>query len=176
MKRSIVLFMILASVVFTGCTSKNDDNIANEKNNEVTNEQSNSISEVEKNEDIDSQEESKKQEYLDKYLALETELKTSLEGKYAGTTLDMREAAITECKAWDDLLNEVYGIIQQQLSNEDMDLLRAEEIQWLDLRDSKAEESAKEFEGGTMEPLAYEMSIVTSTKERCYELINNYIK
>lgn len=47
---------------------------------------------------------------------------------------------------------------------------------WISNRDTIAEESGKEFEGGTMQPLAYTSSLDKSIKERCYELVNKYVK
>ena len=195
MRKLFIFIMILSITLFISCGNKtNDMATENNKGNEAVNPKENesSIGEnnnvqesadlekkddvEESNEPIEEESESKVQYYLDKYAKLEKELKDSLEEKYNGTTLDMREAASIEYTSWDDLLNEVYGVLQEQLSKEEMDKLREEQIEWLTIRDSKAEESAKEFEGGTMEPLAYTTSLAQSTKERCYELISNYIK
>ena len=195
MRKLFVFIMILSTTLFISCGNKTNDG-AKEKNkgNEVVNSEqdegnsgeNNNVQDntnLEKKDDVDKsnesveeESESKVQYYLDKYAKLEKELKDSLAEKYNGTTLDMREAAGIEYTSWDDLLNEVYGVLQEQLSKDEMDKLRAEQIEWLTIRDSKAEESAKEFEGGTMEPLAHTTSLGESTKERCYELISNYMK
>lgn len=195
MRKLFVFIMILSTTLFISCGNKtNDGATENNKGNEaVSSEQDESNigennnvednTDLEKKDDVDKsnesveeESESKVQYYLDKYAKLEKELKDSLAEKYNGTTLDMREAAGIEYTSWDDLLNEVYGVLQEQLSKEEMDKLRAEQIEWLTIRDSKAEESAKEFEGGTMEPLAHTTSLGESTKARCYELISNYMK
>lgn len=195
MRKLFVFIMILSTTLFISCGNKTNDG-AKEKNkgNEVVNSEqdegnsgeNNNVQDntnLEKKDDVDKsnesveeESESKVQYYLDKYAKLEKELKDSLAEKYNGTTLDMREAAGIEYTSWDDLLNEVYGVLQEQLSKDEMDKLRAEQIEWLTIRDSKAEESAKEFEGGTMEPLAHTTTLGESTKERCYELISNYMK
>ncbi len=195
MRKLFVFIMILSTTLFISCGNKTNDGAKeNNKGNEVVNSEqddsnigeNNNVednTDLEKKDDVDKsnesveeENESKVQYYLDKYAKLEKELKDSLAEKYNGTTLDMREAAGIEYTSWDDLLNEVYGVLQEQLSKEEMDKLRAEQIEWLTIRDSKAEESAKEFEGGTMEPLAHTTSLGESTKERCYELISNYMK
>ena len=51
-----------------------------------------------------------------------------------------------------------------------------EEKAWIEIRDLNVDEAASEVVGGTMEPLAYESSLVESTKERCYQLIEKYMK
>lgn len=193
MKKITILMLLIVTTAFVGCSNKSTDKSIEEKNNEVgrnvldegekpDDAEENKATEDEGTEESESdnkdtnEAQSKKQSYLDKYSEIESELKTSLEAKYSGTTFDMREAADIEYKSWDDLLNEIYGVLQEQLSKEEMDSVREEQIKWLEIRDSKAEESSEEFEGGTMEPLTYEMSIATSTKERCYELINSYME
>ena len=175
-----------------GCSSEVNNKSREEKNNEVINVNSseenksdkaenkvtNSETTVmkEENDKVIKDDNSKKQDYIDNYFKIEKDLKESLQEKYSGTTVEMREAASTEYETWDSLLNEVYGILQEQLSEEDMAAVRKEQIQWLEIRDSKAEQNSKEYEGGTIEPLVYVSSLAESTKERCYELINNYMR
>lgn len=189
MRKLFVFIMILSIALFISCGNKtNDETTKNNKVNEAVNPTEEENNNAQDNTDLDAKDnveesndsvkdesEDKVHYYLDKYTKLEKELKDSLEEKYNGTTVDMREAASIEYTSWDDLLNEIYGVLEEQLSEEKMDKLRAEQIEWLTIRDSKAEESAKEFEGGTMEPLAYTTSLGASTKERCYELISNYV-
>lgn len=119
---------------------------------------------------------STKQMYLEKLNKLEDELKISLEEKYAGTTIQMIEAGSEEYKEWDNILNEIYSELKQQLTKEDMDKLTEEELNWIKNRDEKSEAAANEVKGGTMEPLNKVVSLATSTKERCYELVNQYMK
>lgn len=119
---------------------------------------------------------STKQMYIEKLNELETELKISLEEKYNGTTQEMIEAGYEEYEKWDNMLNEVYSKLKQQLTEKEMDELTEEELNWIKKRDEKSEAAANEFKGGTMEPLNRVMSLVTSTKERCYELVNQYMK
>lgn len=190
MRKLLVFIMILSITLLISCRNKtNDEATKNNKGNETVNsneDENNNVQDntsldkkddvEESNEPVEEESESKVKDYLDRYTKLEQELKESLEEKYNGTTLDMREASSIEYTSWDGLLNEVYGVLEKQLYKEEMDKLRVEQIEWLTIRDSKAEESAKEFEGGTMEPLAYTSSLAESTKERCYELISNYMK
>ena len=165
MKKTIIFIMLVAMNFFISCGNSTNSEITTQKENEI-------VSNNEEDEVVIS----KSQAYLDRYFQLEKELEDSLAGKYSGTTIDMKEAVSIEYDSWDELLNEIYGVLQEQLSEEEMKAVREEQIQWLTIRDSKAGESANEVEGGTMEPLVYESSLAQSTKERCYELINNYMK
>ena len=119
---------------------------------------------------------SSKQIYLEKLNELEANLDISLKEKYSGTTLEMVEAGSEEYEQWDNILNEIYSELKQQLSEEDMKKLTEEELTWIKSRDEKGEAAANEFKGGTMENLNRLMSLMTSTKERCYELVNKYMK
>lgn len=184
--KEIVICLLFFSMLLTACSVKDSEGVNTIEDNKpitaVTEENENITTDDEENNEAENSDEleeevqSKRQAYLDKYSEIETELKVSLEEKYNGTTVDMREAAATELESWDDFLNEVYGVLQLQLPEDEMNVVREEQIQWLTIRDSKAEESAKEVEGGTMEPLVYEISLGQSTKERSYELIVNYMK
>lgn len=118
-----------------------------------------------------------KQIYLEKLSKLEANLETSLKEKYASpVTQDMIDAANEEFKQWDYMLNEAYAELEKQLSKEEMDKLTDEELNWIKSRDEKSEAAANEFKGGTMEPLNRVMSLAASTKERCFELVNKYMK
>jgi uncharacterized protein YecT (DUF1311 family) len=50
---------------------------------------------------------------------------------YAGNTIEMKSAASQEYERWDKALNEIYGVLKQQLSVDDMSKLKAEEINWI---------------------------------------------
>ncbi|MBK5242180.1 lysozyme inhibitor LprI family protein [Clostridium sp.] len=120
-------------------------------------------------------EESNKQEYKTKLDNIEIALE-SLKEKDAGTTLDMKEAASERLKQWDAALNEIYNVLKGQLSSSDMKKLQSEEIQWISDRDAKAKKESLEVKGGTMEPLIYTNSLQDTTKKRCYELVEKYMK
>lgn len=91
-------------------------------------------------------------------------------------TNDMFQEVCKEHKEWDDELNNIYGILKVQLSPSDMKKLQNEEIQWIKDRDAKAKKDAAEMAGGSMEKVLYEGSLAKSTRERCYELIDKYMK
>jgi uncharacterized protein YecT (DUF1311 family) len=94
----------------------------------------------------------------------------------AAPTNDMFQEVCKEHKEWDDELNNIYGILKVQLSPSDMKKLQNEEIQWLKDRDAKAKKDSAEMAGGSMEKVLYEGSLAKSTRERCYELVDKYMK
>ena len=77
---------------------------------------------------------------------------------------------------WDKLLNEIYGVLEEQLSQEEMDQLRAEQRNWLKYRDDSALEASQKYKGGTQEQLEYVAVLANLTEQRCYELVENYMK
>lgn len=76
----------------------------------------------------------------------------------------------------DKLLNDIYGTLKQQLPDNKMEQLRKEQREWITLRENKAEEASRKYKGGTEELLEYVTVKNNLTEERCFELVNNYIK
>ena len=84
---------------------------------------------------------SKKQIYLEKLNELETNLNESLKERYdSGITQQMLEAGSEEFEKWDNMLNEIYSILKEQLTTEEMDKLTAEELNWINGRDEKVKQ------------------------------------
>lgn len=189
--RKILCVVGMSVFLLVGCSNVNTDKevqgnkdkeIATEKGNETINEDNISkenettIKDETKEKDEDKTITLNKQEYLDKMNTLDEKLKVKLKDKLAGSTIEMREAESEIYIAWDEMLNEVYSEIISTLSEEEKDKLILEEKNWIEERDKKADDAAKEVEGGTMEPLVRTSSLEVSTKERCYELVNNYME
>ena len=92
-----------------------------------------------------------------------------------GSMMELR-SVVGECFVkWDDLLNEIYGVLKAQLSESEMRDLKNKQRDWIKYRDSQADEAAAEYEGGTMAPLEYNSVRVELTRKRCYELVNQYM-
>lgn len=201
MKKGIILVLISLSIFMVGCT-KNSEEKNNETvdtktvvNNETSTEKvdtktvtSNEISTeavdtktAANNETLsetsnkeNEEKKSYKEEYLKKLDSLDEYLKTSVnEGV---TTIEMKEAENTRYKSWDDMLNEIYNLLKTQLTEDEMKKLQEEEIEWIKYRDETAEIESKEVEGGSMYPMVYTFSLTKTTKNRCYELVNNYMR
>lgn len=94
----------------------------------------------------------------------------------SGTTIELLEAESEAHQRWDAALNEIYGVLKKQLPEKDMDKLRDDQRQWIEFRNKKAKEDAAEFEGGSFASVQYASTLQQLTKERCYELVNDYMK
>lgn len=92
------------------------------------------------------------------------------------TTLEMNDYASAAYEQWDAMLNEIYGVIKEQMSDTDFEKLKEEERQWIVDRDATAKQNALKYEGGTMANLEYISSLENITKDRCYELVEGYMK
>ena len=114
-----------------------------------------------------------KEEYIQKLESIQDEVSNI---SYDGNTIEMKYASSEVLKKWDDTLNEIYGVLKTQLSSSEMELLKAEQREWIKIRDARAEKEASEFEGGTMYGLVYTEELGRLTKERCYELVQVYMK
>lgn len=88
----------------------------------------------------------------------------------------MRKAAGETYKQWDQALNEIYSVLKTELSQSEMKALQDEEIKWISYRDKKAEEDSARVKGGTLEPVEHTYSLANTTKSRCYELVEKYMK
>ncbi|NFG27965.1 DUF1311 domain-containing protein [Clostridium botulinum] len=147
-------------------SSQDDSNKVNTKKVDSSTKENNSISKTQ---------ESTKQIYKNKLDAIELGMK-DLDDLKGGSTLEMKSAAKEEYERWDRALNEIYGVLQKQLSSDDMNKLKDEEIKWIAARDEQAKKDSLQYKGGTAETLIYGMSLGQSTKERCYELVEKYMK
>lgn len=117
--------------------------------------------------------EGQKAEYLKKLNGMEESDRNS----DAGTTMvEMQEQEEARYKKWDAELNTIYGILEEQLDPDEMEQLRTEQREWITHRDKSAEEASQKYEGGTMAPLEYVATQAELTKERCYELVAEYME
>ncbi|PGT81203.1 lysozyme inhibitor LprI family protein [Bacillus sp. AFS040349] len=164
-------------------SEKQDNDITEENNTEETDttidKDSQQAAEDETEDENISEEsvvsEGNKQKYLDKLTSIE-KAATEIRNNNDGTTFGMRKSQEEILEKWDQALNEIYQVLEKQLPADEMEKLRQEQRKWITLRDETAKEDASQFEGGTMEPLEYTASLANTTKERCYELVENYMK
>lgn len=152
-----------------------------EKNQQVnnTNEATSKKDNVQENTTVNKTQKIKgrKQEFLNKLDSIQKELDNSPEKKEAdtGVTLAMRSYAQKEYDMYDKELNDIYGLLKKELSPEVMKSLQAEEVEWIEQKEAKAKKEASQYEGGTLAPVVYISSLYESTKQRCYDLVNNYM-
>ncbi|REB08546.1 DUF1311 domain-containing protein [Sporosarcina sp. BI001-red] len=114
--------------------------------------------------------------YLQKLYAIKDGL-SDLDYLYKnGVTSEMMEATDETYTRWDNALNEIYSVLKKQLSDSEMESLRVKQRSWMKERDQEAEEAAAEFGEGTAGPLTYMSVMAQKTEERCYELVEQYMK
>ena len=126
--------------------------------------------------DVETVKHSYKNEYINKLNSTEEGM-SDLDYLYQkGTTGDMGLAEATKLKRWDNMLNEIYSLLKTQLTESEMDELKNKQLSWIEYRDKTAENEASENIGGTLYSVVYNGSLAKLTKERCYELVNTYMK
>ncbi|MEC1895142.1 lysozyme inhibitor LprI family protein [Cytobacillus firmus] len=140
---------------------------SHDKDNSV--EASNDVDAIDKNESH----ESSKDEYLKKLNKME-EADRNSEAKT--TTAEMVEQEEERYRTWDDELNKINGVLEEQLKNDQMDQLREEQRKWIQQRDETAKNSSLKYKGGSMEQLEYVAALASLTRERCYSLVAKYMK
>ncbi|WP_342437947.1 lysozyme inhibitor LprI family protein [Paenibacillus sp. FSL L8-0436] len=194
MRKTMILTLLTCSLVFAGC-SNNADSKVNSAEPDQTAQQTATVPEPvttpevtpvttpeatpEETSPAIGQEPaagSMKQDYLKKLDKIEEGLTDLQALSDEGTTASMIEAADKEYGRWDAALNEIYQVLKQQLPKDEMAKLKEKQLKWITERDETAAKAAAEFEGGTMEPLEYAATQSGVTKERCYELVELYMK
>jgi len=87
------------------------------------------------------------------------------------TQADMNELSYEIYTVWDDVLNDVWGILKDTLDEEAMNDLLEEQREWIADKEAKAQEAGAEFAGGSMEAMVVNMKASELTKERVYDLV-----
>lgn len=194
MKKIMILTILSLSIVMVGCKN-NTTNTTQEptKNNSTQESTKTNAENTEKTTSTESKVEtanvtqetkkevevqSRKQEFKVKLDKIQKDLEASEERKKSdeGTTLAMRVYANKQYTEWDKALNEIYGVLKQQLPPDDMKKLENEEIKWIKEKEARVERAGNEFKGGTLEPISRATAAAEATKERCYELVDKYMK
>ena len=73
---------------------------------------------------------------------------------------------------WDVLLNDVYKYLKTIKSPSEFEAIKNDEIEWIKQKEAAIERSRNEFSGGSMAPLAANMTAIEYTKQRCGYLIS----
>lgn len=136
-----------------------------------------SIDEPEKEDDFPTiNTTSMKEAYLKKLKDAKYEMDEIRNNPSIDRTITMKNAEGEIFDILDGLLNEIYGVLKEQLPTEEMDQLRIEQRKWITYRDQTAKEASQKYKGGTMEHLEYTIVFNNLTEERCLELVEEYMK
>ena len=90
--------------------------------------------------------------------------------KAADTQMDMNITAAEMYQMWDDTLNIVWGLLEANLNEVDMEVLRKEEKEWIAFKDAEVQAAGQECEGGSIQPSVEASRAADLTKARVYEL------
>lgn len=100
----------------------------------------------------------------------------SIDGTTQGSEDKMINAENARYAQWDALLNDIYGTLKTNLSASDFNSLRNYQRQWISDRDATADQASIDAESmdSYTPKVSHAMALAESTKERCYELLNDY--
>ncbi|WP_163971691.1 lysozyme inhibitor LprI family protein [Oceanobacillus halotolerans] len=138
-----------------------------------TEDTSNNVPAKEEGPSINNTDASLKEEYLKKFN--DTKKETEELEAVDLSTYALKKVENDRWDTWDELLNEIYGVLKEQLPPEEMDQLREEQRNWIKYRDDRALEASLKYKGGTQEHLEYVTVLANLTEERCYELVVDYM-
>ncbi|MDQ0229898.1 lysozyme inhibitor LprI family protein [Metabacillus malikii] len=154
-------------------TSNSDHEQTNTKESDINDEEERKPS---TEQDMTTDTQSLKQEYLVKLKKTKHETEEKRNNSEEDITIVLKGIEGEIFDVWDGLLNEIYGVLKNQLSEEEMERLRSEQRKWLDFRDRTAKEASLKYEGGTAEQLEYVVVLNKLTEERCFQLVESYMK
>lgn len=119
---------------------------------------------------------SQKDEYIQKLDSIDAGL-ADLEHLYTNKdNTEILKAEKETYNRWDNILNEIYALLKQQLSSGDMQSLKEVQIEWIKDKESSAKNAASKYAEGEMKEITKYKIEAQYTKERCYELVKNYMK
>ncbi len=104
------------------------------------------------------------------FYAVEREKEIEKRQKEAVTQMDMNITAAEMYQLWDDTLNIVWGLLEENLKEGDMEVLRKEEREWIAFKDAEVQAAGQECAGGSIQPLEEATRAADLTKARVYEL------
>lgn len=182
MKKFFIGLLPLVMVMFLSACNDATDETSHEFKKTSTSAEPTSTDEVSSDHDeessttMDPKNPSLKDQYLQKLHETKIEMDELRENPADESTYALKNAEGQRFDVWDALLNEIYGVLKEQLPHEEMDNLRKEQRIWIKNRDASAKEASLKYEGGTQEHLEYVVVLNNLTEERCFELVQNYMQ
>lgn len=157
--------------------ASNTDNSDDTLSEEATAETEENELEEDKTADTVTKIEGRRAEFIERLDNIQKELDALPEKKDSdkGVTNAMKNYYGRSYEMYDKELNEIYALLKENLSPERMNELKAEQMKWIEQKEKTAEEERLKYNGGTFENVALYISLYESTKERCYELVNEYM-
>lgn len=193
--RKFILTIFIALIVILAACGNSNDEVSTKSETELSDTNSSDSNDTETNDRNDQAEisnnepskeedssttntntntsESRKEEYLQ--ILNDTKKESDEMEAEDSSTYAMKKVENDRYDVWDDLLNEIYGVLNEQLSTEEMEQLRNEQRNWIEYRDNTSKEASLKYEGGTQEQLEYVAVLANLTEKRCYELVEDYM-
>ncbi|HWJ79467.1 MAG TPA: lysozyme inhibitor LprI family protein [Niallia sp.] len=115
--------------------------------------------------------------FIERLDNIQKELDSLPDKKYSdtGTTNAMKNYYGVSYEKYDIALNRIYDLLKKELPSETMERLKTAQIKWIEQKEAKTEKEREKYAGKTHEWVAFYISSYESTKERCYELVNEYM-
>lgn len=92
----------------------------------------------------------------------------------AVTQADMNALSYDIYVCWDNCLNEIWKLLGENLSSEEMKTLIKEEVKWIEMKEKASEEAGQDSVGGTMHALEVNTKAAELTRTRTYELLKYF--
>ena len=86
--------------------------------------------------------------------------------------MEMNQVSADLYKLWDDELNDIWQYLKENMPDAEMQKLTEEERAWISSKEAQIAEEGKQYEGGSIRPLAENSLGAHLTRERVYELLN----
>lgn len=102
--------------------------------------------------------------------AIENYSKANLDTAMTQSDMNIESGIVAE--KWDALLNEVYQYHKNTMPKNEFEALKADEREWIKIKENAAAAAEAEFAGGTAAPLARNSTVIDYTRDRCYYLIS----
>lgn len=191
--KKLVIFLIL-SIVAIGCSKENKvERVSKVDSGTIaeiqTSQNQNNAEEKSQSQKVSSEKEKKvgaksQKDNLDKKSSgtytkelnsrmekLEKEMQSKLD---SGVTSEMVNANNELYEAWDKELNKVYKLLMEKLPADRKEKLKKDQKAWVKIKEEKANEAAKEADGGTLAGVLYSGTATGLTKDRAIELAKMY--
>lgn len=165
------------TVIIAGITKYLPFNIRDEiEDEEVPEPEDNVIEEDPDNEEVETEEYEnyyigRKDEYLNRFVELENE-----EAYWQEEYTDETEVKRREYEAWDNTLNEIWGVLEHELPSHEIENLRTEQSQWMYDKEAQATINSNQYSDQYNKDMVYYDTLIEFTKQRSNELVYKYME
>jgi len=179
--RKLVVMLVTASLCLGGCGRVENDHKDNSVNNEIivttekSEQESSATIQEPSSEELESLETEEKIDIDVNSMLEATEQEAALLQKKLTedaslTQRDMNELSYEIYMIWDDLLNELWGVLKEHLDQEAMDKLLQDQRAWITQKEAEVKSAGEKYAGGSMAALVSNQKAAELTRSRVYFL------